>query len=198
MATKIHCTFSNLFSYSQGKPTLRYPELERLILSQTKPISVQNVRDAVLQLRGQKSMLLDSEDENHRSVGSFFLNPVLPKEKISNIVEHALHGGLIQQEQELPKYEMGSSYVKLSAAWLIEKSGVQKGQSFGRIGISSKHTLCLVHHGGGTSRELLRVATWIQQRVMDHFGVWLKPEPNFIGFADSDLQELFQEKSYFV
>jgi UDP-N-acetylmuramate dehydrogenase len=72
--------------------------------------------------------------------------------------------------------------VKLSAAWLIEHAGFQKGFVHGNVGLSSKHTLAIINRGGGTAREAMELVKMIQSRVREEFGVEIQPEPNFIGF----------------
>ena len=135
-------------------------------------------------------MVIDLNDENWRSVGSFFLNPILPKEKVALLSQVALSQNIIKQAEEIPKYPAGEHHLKLSAAWLIEQSGLRKGQSFGSFGISSKHSLCLVHKGNGTSADLLKTVRYIQQTVKDHFHIWLHPEPQFLGFSKAELKDL--------
>jgi UDP-N-acetylmuramate dehydrogenase len=75
--------------------------------------------------------------------------------------------------------------VKLSAAWLIERSGFAKGHRHGGVGISTKHALALVNRGGGTASEVVELAREIRRRVEDAFGILLEPEPSFVGF-DAD------------
>jgi UDP-N-acetylmuramate dehydrogenase len=70
--------------------------------------------------------------------------------------------------------------VKLAAGWLIENAGIAKGARRGAIGVSTKHALCLVHHGGGTATELLAFAEEIRARVADRFGIELEREPRLL------------------
>jgi UDP-N-acetylmuramate dehydrogenase len=71
--------------------------------------------------------------------------------------------------------------VKLAAGWLIERAGVARGLRRGAVGVSSAHALALVHHGGGTTAELLAFAREIQAAVATRFGVGLVPEPTLVG-----------------
>ena len=85
----------------------------------------------------------------------------------------------------MPRYPASPDHphmVKLSAAWLIEKAGFTKGYSLGRAGISTKHTLALVNHGGATAAEILTLADRIRTAVADRFGVELQMEPVMLGF----------------
>ena len=82
--------------------------------------------------------------------------------------------------EEVPRYPAEDARVKLAAGWLIEKAGIAKGTRRGAIGVSSKHALCLVHHGGGTTAELLAFAEEIRARVFDRFGVRLEREPRLL------------------
>lgn len=164
-----------------GAPRIQYAELRKVLeesepgLALRPPLGV--VRNAVIGLRRGKSMVEDPADENVRSVGSFFKNPV-----ISTILaermrkEHNLRGdGTL-----MPVYPAAGG-AKLSAAWLIEQSGFEKGIRRGGVGISTRHSLALVNHGG-TTRELLELAGEIQKAVMTRFGIHLEREPQVIPF----------------
>jgi len=165
----------------RGQPDApRYPELERA-LSDLPHAGLSEVRDRVLALRRAKSMLLDPDDENHRSVGSFFLNPLVAAEDVERVTERALSLGVIRQASELPRYPQPDGRVKLSAAWLIERAGTRKGECFERVAISSRHSLALVHLGGGSTAMLLAFAERVRQRVLTTFAVALAPEPVQLG-----------------
>jgi UDP-N-acetylmuramate dehydrogenase len=174
------------FSLRPGAaPTLRYPELARALGSAHAP-SLADVRQAVLALRRSRSMVLDPSDENRRSVGSFFVNPVLPERQAAKIAAGALAAGLVRDLQELPRFAAGYDRVKVPAARLIELAGFAKGLRRGHVGISSRHVLALVHHGGGTTAELVALGRDIRAAVAGRFGVNLEPEPRFVGFAAPD------------
>ena len=148
-----------------GAPSIRYPELQKAIAEGS---TLQQVRDAVIAIRRRKGMVIDPADPDTRSDGSFFMNPIVSKEKLASL-------------GELPHFPAGEN-IKLSAAWLIEHAGFQKGLAHGNVGISSKHTLAIINRGGGTAREVVELARKIQDGVREKFGVELQPEPNFIGF----------------
>jgi UDP-N-acetylmuramate dehydrogenase len=140
-----------------GVPTVRYPELARIV---GEGATLDEVRAAVRALRTSKGMLID--DTFVPSAGSFFMNPVLSSEQAAVL-------------PEMPKFEVDGG-VKLSAAWLIERAGFAKGTRRGAVGISEKHSLALVNHGG-TAAELLALAGEIQRGVLEAFGVQLSLEP---------------------
>jgi UDP-N-acetylmuramate dehydrogenase len=123
----------------------------------------------VLALRARKSMVIDPADPNRRSAGSFFTNP---------IVDAALADGL---PAEMPRWPAGAGRVKLSAGWLIEHAGIAKGMRRGTVGVSTRHALALVHHGGGTTAELVALAREVREAVRGRFGITLTPEPILIG-----------------
>jgi UDP-N-acetylmuramate dehydrogenase len=83
----------------------------------------------------------------------------------------------------MPRYLQVDGAVKLAAGWLIEHAGVKKGERRGAVGVSSRHALALVHHGGASSDELIALARSVRDRVRAEFGVALVPEPVFVGFA---------------
>ncbi len=161
----------------KGAPRLVYPELVRALeLSVAQP-SLRQVADVVWALRARKSMVLDLADENVRSVGSFFTNPIVSSTEALRVRNHAVSCGLVNHIDEVPCYPAGAERKKLAAGWLIERAGVSKGMRRGAVGVSSRHALALVHHGGGSTAELLALAADIQQRVNTAFGIGLALEP---------------------
>jgi UDP-N-acetylmuramate dehydrogenase len=123
-------------------------------------------------------MVLDANDPDSVSCGSFFTNPI-----VSDRVARAL-------PSDAPKYESEEDdglTVKLSAAWLIENSGIEKAFRLAgsKAAISSKHTLAIVNTGGASAEEIIQLAEFVQTRVANKFGINLVPEPNLIGFETS-------------
>jgi UDP-N-acetylmuramate dehydrogenase len=159
---------------------IRYGELASALAEEQHPTPAQ-IRGAVLGLRRKKSMVFDPDDENRRSVGSFFTNPIVAAAAAEGIVARALAGGMAASAAEVPRFPLPEGRVKLAAGWLIERAGIGKGFRMGSVGISSRHALALVHHGGGSTADLLRLALHVRQAVRDRFGVVLVPEPVFLG-----------------
>lgn len=162
------------FALSERPPAaVRYPDLERELARHqlTKP-SLADLRAAVLAVRAEKSMLLDPADPNGRSCGSFFLNPVVSAADVARVERVA---GAVP----VPKYPQPDGRIKLAAGWLIEQSGFQKGLRDGHVGLSTKHALAIVAHGGATAAEVRRFAQRIQDGVQARFDVALTPEPSF-------------------
>jgi UDP-N-acetylmuramate dehydrogenase len=85
----------------------------------------------------------------------------------------------------VPAFPVLEDRVKVSAAWLIEHSGIPKGYIHGNVGTSTKHALAIVNRGGGTAREVVELKRLIRQRVLSLFGIKLQPEPVFVGFEES-------------
>lgn len=160
-------------------PTLRYGELTNRLAGQA--VTVASVRAAVLELRRSKSMVYSKADPNHRSAGSFFMNPVVSAELAASVVARARSLGVAGP---VPSWPASEGQVKLAAGWLIERSGFQKGQRVGAVGLSSAHALALVHHGQGSTRELLAFANSIVAGVEQTFGVRLQREPVLLGHDD--------------
>ena len=156
-----------------GCATIRYPELQRHVDERGVSVDdLQGVRDAVIAIRKRKGMVLDPNDPDTRSDGSFFMNP---------IVSVAQYEAFARIAPDAPHFPSGSE-VKLSAAWLIEHAGFHKGFVHGNVGLSSKHSLAVINRGGGTAKEVVELVGLIQQRVREAFGVEIHPEPNFVGF----------------
>ena len=163
------------FRLRSRPPSPTYPdvlaELERTV---SGPATVRDVRDAVLAVRRRKGMVIDRADPDTRSVGSFFMNPIVSRADREGVASAA--------GCAVPGFDMPDGQVKLPAAWLIERAGFQRGEVDGAAGISSKHTLALVNRGGATARDVLRLAARIKRKVAERFGIVLRPEPVFVGF----------------
>jgi UDP-N-acetylmuramate dehydrogenase len=165
---------------STSSAPIRYAELARQLgVEIGEQAGAERVRETVLKLRAGKGMVLDPEDPDTRSVGSFFTNPVLSAQQWANVQDRLVDAG------EPPSWPAPNGTVKVPAAWLIEKAGFGKGYA-GRDGmaISSKHTLALTNRGGsGSTGALLDLAREIRDGVRDRFGVVLHPEPVLINCA---------------
>jgi UDP-N-acetylmuramate dehydrogenase len=172
------------FRLRPGSPTATYPDIvDYLARAGVSTPDVQDVRNAVIAVRRRKGMVVDQSDPDTRSVGSFFMNPVVP--------EHDRDRVAVVAEAQPPAFPADGGRVKLSAAWLIERAGFARGAADGRVGISTKHTLAVINRGGATARDVLRFATRIKRGVLDRFGISLRPEPVFVGFdRDHELDVL--------
>jgi UDP-N-acetylmuramate dehydrogenase len=162
---------------ADGVPAVRYPELANALAARTVAPTLADVRDTVIALRRAKSMVIDPADPNRRSAGSFFMNPVVTTAQADRLVAQLLAERIVADAAAVPRYPAGAGQVKLSAAWLIERAGLSKGLRAGAVGISSRHTLAMVHHGGGTTAELLAFADHVRDTVERRFGVRLRREP---------------------
>jgi UDP-N-acetylmuramate dehydrogenase len=168
-----------------GAPSVRYRELEQALAGRDggagAPPSLDEVRETVLRLRRGKSMVIDPADPNRRSAGSFFVNPILAAADADRLVERWMAEGVVSDAAEVPRFPAEDGRVKLSAGWLIERAGLTKGLRAGAVGISSRHALALVHHGGGTTAELLALADQVRGAVARRLGVELSLEPVLVG-----------------
>jgi UDP-N-acetylmuramate dehydrogenase len=171
---------------SFGEPCTRYADLQRYFTGRPVTPSLADVRNAVLEIRGAKAMVLLPGDPDSRSAGSFFKNPVVEPARARAIEEAARRRGALQGPAQLPCYRMPDGNLKIPAAWLIERAGFTRGYARGQAAISSKHTLALVNRGGATARELVALAREIREGVRAAFGVELVPEPVFVGFCTPD------------
>jgi UDP-N-acetylmuramate dehydrogenase len=149
-----------------GTP-VRYAELAgRLGLALDQRAPLVDVRDAVLGLRRGKGMVLDPDDHDTWSAGSFFTNPVVAPDLVP---------------AGAPAWPQADGTVKTSAAWLIEHAGFSKGYGEGAVGLSTKHTLALTNRGGASTAELLALAREIRDRVAERFDIELVNEPVLVG-----------------
>ncbi len=165
-----------------SRPTINYPEVKKIVEASV-PIasladgkeSLEAVRNIVLSLRKKKSMVIDANDPNTRSVGSFFLNPIVSNEQLTMVNEQWRKIG---GTAEVPTFPFENKK-KIPAAWLIERSGFKKGYAKNGVGISNNHPLALVNYNG-TTKALLALAEEIRDGVEKMFGIRLELEANVI------------------
>lgn len=136
------------------------------------PVAVDTVRSTVLGLRASKGMVLDDDDHDTWSAGSFFTNPIVAEKDVP---------------EGAPAWPVSNGLVKTSAAWLIDHAGFSKGFGKGRPArLSTKHTLALTNRGQATTSDVLALAAVIREGVHRAYGITLVPEPNFIHCAIPD------------
>jgi UDP-N-acetylmuramate dehydrogenase len=151
-----------------GTP-VRYAELARTLgVEEGRRAPLGAVREAVLGLRRGKGMVLDADDHDTWSAGSFFTNPVLDAADVPD---------------GAPAWPQPDGRVKTSAAWLIEHAGFSKGHGSGAVALSGKHVLALTNRGGATTEELLDLAREVRDGVEAAYAVRLVNEPVLVGCA---------------
>ena len=151
---------------------ITYAELAKKLgieVGEKAPVDV--TRKAVLELRAAKGMLLNPSDRDSWSAGSFFTNPIVTQEIAAQLPEGA------------PQWPTADGMVKTSAAWLIEHSGVHKGDSHGGARVSTKHVLALTNAGNATATDIAELAKSAQKSVFEKFGITLEAEVNLIGIT---------------
>lgn len=169
-----HLITSVTFQFVHGDRSLpiRYAELARALgVEVGERTSTIQVAHAVRGLRAGKAMVVDADDHDTWSAGSFFTNPVLGPEQAARLPDDA------------PRYDQPDGSVKSSAAWLIEHAGFGKGYGDGPVSLSTRHTLALTNRGGASTADLLGLAGEIRDGVAARFGVVLEPEPVLVGCA---------------
>jgi UDP-N-acetylmuramate dehydrogenase len=164
-----HVVLGVTFQLSQGSlgTSIQYAELARTLgvdLGQRAPLA--DVREAVLDLRRSKGMVLDPADHDTWSAGSFFTNPVVDAAVVP---------------PDAPAWPQPDGRVKTSAAWLIETAGFAKGYGHDAVSLSTKHTLALTNRGGATTEQLLALAREVRDGVEARHGIRLVNEPVLIG-----------------
>ncbi|MFD8675417.1 UDP-N-acetylmuramate dehydrogenase [Streptomyces seoulensis] len=161
---------------------VRYAETARVLgVEPGDRVPLADARETVLRLRAGKGMVLDPEDHDTWSAGSFFTNPILGEERFAafqaRVREH------LGEDAVPPAYPAGEGLTKTSAAWLIDKAGFTKGYGTGPARISTKHTLALTNRGDATTEDLLALAREVVAGVRDVFGVTLVNEPVTVGVS---------------
>ena len=153
-----------------GQP-VRYPELARALgveVGQRAPAA--RVRETVLAIRRRKGMVLDANDHDTWSAGSFFTNPILTPGQAASL------------PAEAPRFPAGEG-VKTSAAWLIQHAGYPAGHGSGPARLSTRHVLALTNRGCATTADVLALAREIRDGVRERFGITLVPEVNLVGVS---------------
>ncbi|HVP51335.1 MAG TPA: UDP-N-acetylmuramate dehydrogenase [Terriglobales bacterium] len=157
----------------RGVPHLEYTDLKRHFAGRSNSPTLAETREAVRAIRLSKAMLIVPGDDDCRSAGSFFKNPVLTREAFEQLQMRA---------GPVPNFPTKDGSIKVAAAWLVEHAGFHKGLARGRVGISRRHALAIINRGGATAADIIALKNEIQQRVLDQFGIELQPEPVFVGF----------------
>ena len=129
-------------------------------------ITLKNVREVIISIREAK--LPDPKIQGN--AGSFFMNPVIPRMQYER---------LLAKYPDMPHYKIDEEWVKIPAAWMIDRCG-WKGKQLGRAGVHDKQALVLVNLGGATGQEVITLSQRIQQSVFETFGIAIVPEVNFI------------------
>jgi UDP-N-acetylmuramate dehydrogenase len=160
-----------------GKPCIAYADLKQHFESRETPPNLAETREAVRHIRARKGMLITPGDPDCLSAGSFFKNPMLSEVQHEDLKQRAAARGLT-----LPSYPALETRKKVSAAWLVERSGFAKGFGFGRVAISSRHALAIINRGAATAADVLALKEQIQHRVEEIWGIRLEPEPVMLGF----------------
>lgn len=161
---------------------LRYPETARAMgVEQGDRVPLASAGETVLRLRAGKGMVLDPEDHDTWSAGSFFTNPILDEAQHAAFLDRAAER--LGADVTPPAFPAGDGRMKTSAAWLIDKAGFTKGYGTGPARISTKHTLALTNRGGATTEDLLALAREVVAGVHEAFGVTLVNEPVTVGVS---------------
>jgi UDP-N-acetylmuramate dehydrogenase len=167
---------------SAEKPIIDHQDLKNYFDIDGQVPTISEVREAVLQIRKAKAMVLVDGDPDSRSVGSFFKNPVLSSNATAAVEKEARAHGLLGPSEGIPRIAAPGGKEKLPAAWFVERAGFHRGYTCGRTGISSKHALALINRGGASAQDILDLMQRIQSNIRDLFGLDLQAEPVFVGF----------------
>ena len=156
------------FRFKKNKESnlTNYPEVANFLkVTPGTSVPIKELRKAILEIRKSKGMVLNSLDSDTYSVGSFFINPVLPKNQIP---------------ENAPIYDAPDGKVKTSAAWLIEQAGFNKGFKLNNAYISNKHTLAICNSGNASAQEIVALAEKIKSGVLNKFKIELQIEPKIL------------------
>lgn len=145
-------------------PNLGFAGLSEL--AEASEITPKLVMDRVIALRMSKL----PDWRVTPNAGSFFQNPIVTLDVARPVLD---------EFPTAPNYTQPDGRTKLSAGWLIEKTGL-KGFKLGKAGISEKHALVLINLGGAEQADIGALASHIKAEVLARFGVQLHEEPIFL------------------
>lgn len=128
--------------------------------------TISDVSDAVINIRRSKL----PDPKNIGNSGSFFKNPVIPKQEFEELKE---------KFPDVRYFEVGTSQFKIPAGWLIDQAGF-KGFRQGDAGVHENQALVLVNYGNATGLEVLKLARKIQETIKETYGIALEMEVNAI------------------
>lgn len=147
------------------KFNLSYKALANVLENKNK-LTLRLIRNTVIEIRNAK--LPDPKITGN--AGSFFKNPIVQKNKAKTIACNY---------PDMPLYPVNETEVKIAAGWLIEKTGL-KGYKTGNVGIHNEQALVLVNYGKAKGEEIIKLAEYIQKKVLEKFDIKLEPEVNYI------------------
>ena len=162
-----------------ASPTIKYADVVAYFeAARDTTRTLDAVRQAVLEIRRRKGMVIEAGNAANRSCGSFFVNPVVTRH---DLVRAQMVAGM----PSVPHFVVDEDAVKIPAAWLIEQAGFRRGTVRGSVGISPFQAQAIVNLGGAQAADVLALATAIKRAVWNMFGISIVPEPVFVGFTPS-------------
>jgi UDP-N-acetylmuramate dehydrogenase len=171
-ATRFIVTEVDFALRRDAPPTITYTDVVTFFAQRGgESPTLDEVRNAIIEIRSRKGMVIRDGNPANRSCGSFFVNPVVTRARWAAI-------------GDAPHYAVNDSHVKIPAAWLIEQAGFPRGYVDGPVGISPFQAQGLINRGGATASDVVGLALAIKRAVRNRFGIALVPEPVFVGFRD--------------
>lgn len=168
-------------------PNISYHDLKNYFSDAAIKPSLADIRKTIIDIRGKKGFVLLPGYAQHKSAGSFFKNPVMPKTLFDKIREK-ISAEKKQGECKDPWFWiLPSEEIKISAACLIERAGFAKGYRIDNVGISPHHPLAIINCGHASTQEIINLAKNIQKKVQKKFDILLEPEVIFVGFSEYPL-----------
>lgn len=105
------------------------------------------------------------------NAGSFFKNPVITREHLAKLQDI---------DASVPFFSIDPQWVKVPAAWFLDKLGF-KGQQCGGVSCYKYQPLVLVNTGNASGKEVLMLAKSMKKKVFEYFGVSLQNEVRLVG-----------------
>jgi|TARA_B100000768_G_scaffold165342_1_gene167851 UDP-N-acetylmuramate dehydrogenase len=128
--------------------------------------TIKDISKSVIEIRSSKL----PDPKVIGNCGSFFKNPIINKIDFKKLLEN---------ENDVPFFDISENEIKIPAAWLIEKCGF-KGLKVGNTGVHKKHALIIISNGKATGKEIFDFSQRIKNEVLRKFNILLEEEVNII------------------
>ena len=151
-----------------AKPNLAYADLARAQREGVPLTTPEEIARAIRAIRAGKFPHTAEEG----SAGSFFKNPVIPR-------EHA--AALAARYPGLPVFPQEDGSAKVSLAWLLDHALSLKGFSLGPVRLYEKQPLVIVAGEGARAQDVDALAREVEARVLRATGIAIEREVETFG-----------------
>lgn len=140
-------------------------------VTKIEPAKLQNISAEIMELRGRKYPV------NLKCPGSFFKNIMVDSIRPASLRRKLL--AQIKSDSIKKNISTTGGINKIPAAYFLEQVGA-KGMKFGQIAVADYHANLIYNVGGGTTKDIKKMATFLKKAVNKRFGVGLEEEVRYL------------------